>query len=62
MMVDDRLPMFLWVSIERPDTPVIRLEVTMCPFCIAVVPADRVDAHLRWHRQFQSARDLAACR
>lgn len=42
---------FLWVSIGHPDARPARAEITACPGCAALVPADRVDVHLLWHRR-----------
>lgn len=42
---------YLWVSIGDPDARPARAEITACPGCAALVPADRVDVHLLWHRQ-----------
>jgi hypothetical protein len=47
-MSEDAL--FLWVSVGDPAAPVSRIEVTSCEHCAALVPADRADVHLRWHR------------
>ncbi|MDN5914601.1 MAG: hypothetical protein L0I76_05755 [Pseudonocardia sp.] len=42
----------LWVSLDDPPgPPTTRLQITACPGCAALVPADRVDVHVRWHRQ-----------
>ena len=49
-------PMFLWVSVGTPATPVSRIEVTPCEHCAALAPVDRADDHLRWHRASSSRR------
>ena len=42
---------FVWVSIGAPDARPVRAEITACTGCAALVPADRVDVHVRWHRE-----------
>jgi ribosomal protein S26 len=41
---------FLWAAIGHKDTPPGRIEVVICEHCAVVIPIDRADRHIRWHR------------
>lgn len=45
----DSAPLFVWASLARDEAP-YRIETVACPTCRALVEADKLPAHRRWHR------------